>query len=180
MKREDCYQLGNVIKAHGLNGEIQIYLDVDVPEEYEELESIFILQGTKLIPFFIDTLQINSNKALTKLEGVDRREDAEALAGKEVYLPLSALPELEEDQYYYHDIIGFDFYDNGKLLGIVENVIAFSAQTLLTVKVNNTEVLVPLQDEIIRSVDKAEQRVLANLPEGLLDIYLNEDPGHEN
>lgn len=180
MKREDCYQLGNVIKAHGLNGEIQIYLDVDTPAAYQELESVFILTGNKLIPFFIDTLQINGNKALTKLEGVDSREEAEALAGNEVHLPLAALPQLEENQYYYHEIIGFEFFDNGKPLGIVENVIAFSAQTLLTIKVDQVEVLVPLQDEIIVSVDKESRQVQGNLPEGLLDVYLNEDNRREN
>ena len=126
MKQDDCYLLGNVIKAHGLNGEIQVYLDVDFPDSYRNLESIFILMNNKLIPFFIETLQINSNKALIKLEGIEKREDSAELANNQVYLPLSFLPPLPDDKYYYHEIVGYDFYNNDDLLGKVENEINFS------------------------------------------------------
>ena len=180
MKQDDCYQLGNVIKAHGLNGEIQVFLDVDVPEEYEELESFFVLTGKKLIPFFIETFQLNGNKALIKLEGVEDRAAAEDLSGAGVFLPLAALPELNDDQFYYHEIVGFEFYHQNQLLGTVENVVTFSAQTLLTIKVDEQEVLVPLQDEIILSVDKEKQRIDGQLPDGLLEIYLDNDTDHEN
>lgn len=180
MKQDDCYLLGNVIKAHGLNGEIQVYFDVDFPDSYNNLESFFILMNNKLIPFFIETLQINSNKALIKLEGVESREESENLANKQVYLPLSFLPPLPNDKYYYHEIVGYDFYDQDDLIGKVENVITLSAQILLTVKVNEVEVLVPLQEGIIQKVDKENQIIVAILPDGLLDVYLNSDSEDEN
>ncbi len=175
MKQDDCYLLGNVIKAHGLSGEIQAYLDVDFPDSYEEMESVFILMNNKLVPFFIDTIQINNNKALIKFEGVDSREGAEDLSNKQIYLPLSFLPPLPEDKYYYHEIVGYDFYDDSNLLGKVENVITLSSQILLTVVVDNKEVLIPLQEGIIRKVDKKEAKIMANLPDGLLDVYLDSD-----
>ncbi|MGB3467591.1 MAG: ribosome maturation factor RimM [Cyclobacteriaceae bacterium] len=175
MKQDDCYLLGNVTKAHGLRGEIQLYLDVDTPDSYQELESIFILMNNKLVPFFIETLQINNNKALVKLEGVETREESEALAGKEVYLPLSFLPTLDDHQFYYHEIVGYDFSDKDEVIGKVESVITLSAQTLLTVRVGKDEVLVPLQDDIITEVDKSNQQIKAILPDGLLDIYLSEE-----
>jgi len=180
MKQDDCDLLGNVIKAHGLNGEIQAFLDADEPGSYTVLESIFILMNNKLIPFFIETIQINGNKALIKLEGVDSREASEDLANHQIYLPLSFLPELPADKYYYHEIVGYDFFDGENLLGQVENVITLSAQTLLTLNVEGTEVLVPLQEGIISKVDKQLQRIMANLPEGLLDVYLSNDSENEN
>lgn len=180
MKQEDCYLLGNVIKAHGLNGEIQVFLDVDFPDSYQDLESVFILMDNRLVPFFIETIQINDKKALVKLEGVESREASEQLANKPIYLPLSFLPNLPDDQYYYHEIIGYDFIDGEKQLGKIENVITLSAQVLLTVMVDSTEVLIPLQEGIIKKVDKTQQQIFGTLPDGLLDVYLEDNSSDEN
>ena len=54
MRIDDCYQLGYVIKTHGLQGELSIMLDVDVPQAYQNLESVFVatVGSDTLIPFF--------------------------------------------------------------------------------------------------------------------------------
>ena len=52
---DDCYQLGNVVKTHGLRGELVIFLDVDHPELYQEMESVLVDMNGKLVPFFIET-----------------------------------------------------------------------------------------------------------------------------
>ncbi len=180
MTLDNCYQLGNIIKAHGLAGEVQLYLDVDFPQEYENLESIFILLNNKLVPFFIESIQINATKALVAIEGINSREEAEELGNKPVYLPLSFLPKLPEDKYYYHEVAGYDFYDHGKLIGKVVNVIDLSAQPLLTIEVEGKEVLVPLQDDIVTKVDKEKMKIEARLPDGLLEIYLEDDGKDED
>ena len=64
MREEDCYQLGEVIKTHGLKGEVSVLLDVDFPEEYSELESVFLQMEGNLVPFFIDSIQIHDKRAL--------------------------------------------------------------------------------------------------------------------
>ena len=53
MRVEDCYQLGNIVKPHGLDGEIQAFLDVDMPETYQDLESVFVMINKKLVPFLL-------------------------------------------------------------------------------------------------------------------------------
>ena len=175
MRVEDCYQLGYVTKTHGLKGEIQIFLDVDDPKAYNELESMFILRNKSLVPFFIDTLQINRDKALVKLDDIDAIEDAQNLVSGEIYLPLSFLPKLPDGQYYYHEIIGFELFDQKNLIGLVTNVLTNSSQTLLAVDTNGIEVLVPLNDEVVKQVDLDGKRVLTELPDGLLEIYLDEN-----
>jgi len=176
MRVEDCYQLGYVTKTHGLKGEIQIYLDADEPKAYNELESMFILRNNSLIPFFIDTLQINRDKALVKLDDIDSIEEAQPLVSSEIYLPLSFLPKLDNGQYYYHEIIGFDLFDQKNLIGQVTNVLTNSSQTLLALDAKGVEVLVPLNDEVIKNVDLVEKKIFAELPEGLLEIYLENNP----
>ena len=81
MQVDDCYQLGYVIKPHGLNGELQFLLDVDSPQEYSALESVFVLQGQQLVPFFIESIAVRGNKAIVALEEVESVDEARALKG---------------------------------------------------------------------------------------------------
>ena len=171
MKQDDCYQLGEVIKTHGLHGEVSISLEVDFPNEYQELESVFLEQKERLIPFFIDTIQINQNKALVKFEDINSIDDAKALVKSKLYLPLSSLPELENGQYYFHDLIDCEVFEGDKRLGSIKEVIDLNGNQLLTVESNGKEILIPLKDEILTEVDLKSKKVIVNLPDGLLDVF---------
>ena len=174
MKVDDCYQLGEVIKTHGLKGEVSILLDVDFPNDYKNLESVFLQQSGKLIPFFIDSIQINGNKALLKFEDVDSIESASELIKSKIYLPLSFLPELDEG-YYYHDLVGCEVFEDDNLLGQVKEVIDLSGNQLLSVIKEDREMLIPMKDEILQSVDAKAKRIEVELPDGLLDLYNDAD-----
>ncbi len=175
MRVDDCYQLGYVIKTHGLQGEVSILLDVDFPETYENLESVFVASAGSetLVPFFVEHLAIRQNKALIKFEEVDTIEQAEELLKAQLYLPLASLPPLEGDQYYYHEIIGFTVTDreHGQL-GTVQDVYESTGQDMIVMQYQEKEVLIPINDDIVQRVDKTQQVVHVTLPEGLLEVYL--------
>jgi 16S rRNA processing protein RimM len=114
-------------------------------------------------------------KALAKFEDLDSIEQVEMLVGSEAYLPLTELPELEEGQYYFHELIGFDVIDEVMgPIGPVQNVYDLETQDLLGVTHKGKEVLIPIQDGIITKVDKAAKKVFCQLPDGLLEIYLED------
>ncbi|MEO9869908.1 ribosome maturation factor RimM [Ekhidna sp.] len=171
MQQKDCYQLGEVIKTHGLKGEVNIFLDVDFPNEYQKLESVFLEQQGKLIPFFIDTIQINNGKALVKFEDVDSLDEGKSLIKSKLFLPLSSLPVLNDHQYYFHELVDCEVYESSTLIGIVKNVIDLNGNQLLSVDMKGSEVLIPLKDEILIEVDVSSKKIDVDLPEGLLDIY---------
>ena len=177
MSVDDCYQLGYVIKPHGLNGEVQIFLDVDDPREYDTLESVFVLKGQQLVPFFIESIAVRGDKGIVAFEEMETVEAAKALKGASLYLPLENLPELEEDEFYYHDLIGFSLKDeSGELIGEVQVVLDAGSQELLQVAhKSGEEVLIPLADELIVKVDKEAKVLTMQLPEGLLEVYLNKE-----
>lgn len=171
MKQADCYQLGEVIKTHGLNGEVSILLDVDFPDEYQNLESVFLEQSGNLVPFFIDTIQINGNKALIHFEDISSLDDAKALVKSKLFLPLSSLPKLENGQYYFHDLVGCDVFEEEEHLGQIKEVIDLNGNQLLAVCKDEKEILIPLKDEILILVDLDNKKVIVELPDGLLDVY---------
>lgn len=175
MRIDDCYQLGYVTKTHGLQGEINVLLDVDFPEAYEEMESVFLqLSGSgALIPFFIEYLRLQKDSLILKFEDIDNLEQAETLLKAGLFLPLDHLPQLKEGQFYFHEIIGFQVEDeNEGPLGTVKDVYEAGNQYLVAMDYRSQEILIPLNDDIIPKVDKEKKIVYTRLPEGLLDVYL--------
>jgi 16S rRNA processing protein RimM len=176
MNKDNCYQLGHIAKVHGLHGEVGIVLDVDYPEDYEDLKHVFLEQKSRLVPFFLEHFEVShSNKVLAKFEDYDSIEDAEKLVGSALFLPISQLETLKEDQYYYHELIGFGVIDESLgEIGEVKVIYDLETQDLLGVDHKGKEVLIPIQDQIIQKVDKAAKKVYCHLPSGLLEIYLED------
>lgn len=175
MDIDSCYQLGYVIKPHGLKGDISIYIDADEPQAYRNLESVFIQQDNNLVPFFIAKIKISAQKAILSLEESTSIESAQALKGSALFLPLTALPELTDDQFYFHEIIGFIVQDEN--LGEIGHVLAVydaGPQDLLAIEHKDKEILLPINDETVGKVDKNKKLIFVNIPDGLLDIYLSD------
>lgn len=175
MTVDDCYQIGHVIKTHGLKGEVQLFLDVDNPTEYQEMESILVQQNDSLIPFFIEHLQINTSKTIAKFEEVDDIEQAKVLVASALYLPLDVLPDLKDGEYYLHQLVGMDLYDKDKYLGKVKELFEIGPQDLISVIHREKEILIPIKDEILKKVDLQQNRIDAEIPDGLIDIYLEDE-----
>jgi 16S rRNA processing protein RimM len=173
MNIDACFKLGYVIRTHGMKGQVVAFLDVDFPEDYEDLESVFLLMGGRLVPFFIQRIEVQSNaKALLKFEDLHTLEEAERLKGVELYLPLSELPDLEEDQFYFHEVVGYQIVDETLgALGTVKEFYDMEFQDLLSMDYQGHEVLIPVQDEIVLRADKEARILYVNLPAGLVEVY---------
>ena len=172
---DDCYQLGYIQKTHGLKGGLSILLDVDFPEDYSKMESLLIDQNGELVPFFISSLSIQGANAIMTLEDVHSVDEAKALCGTTLWLPLDNLPQLEDDQYYFHDLPGYVIMEAGRKLGVVENVYSMPNCDLLAMQYDGQEVLIPIQDEVVIQVDKRSKTIHVKLPAGLIDIYTAEN-----
>lgn len=175
MKKEDCFYLGKIVKKYSFKGEVLLKLDTDQPELYEYLDALFLDINNSLIPYFIEKSQLHkSNLLRLKFEDVSSEIDAEQLLKKEVYLPLALLPKLEGNTFYYHEIIGFHVVDeNFGSVGLISGVNDSSAQVLFEIDRNGIEILIPLNDDIISSVDRTNKTVTVNTPPGLIELYLN-------
>ena len=175
-EKEDCFRLGNVARLHGYKGEVSIFLDVDYPQDYKDLESVFIDCDGKLIPFFLEKIELNNKGfAVVRFEDVDTEKKAKHILKHAIYLPLDLLPELDQDEFYFHEIEGFKVFDeNHGELGVVQRVIDLSGNPLIEINFNGNEILIPKQDEFIKEVDKDKKTILISAPEGLIEMYLGQ------
>ena len=174
MEIKDCYNLGRITKAWGYKGQVVIFLDVDTPEDYAGLDSAFVEVKGKLIPYFFRIDSLNGNKAVITFEDL-AAEQALALVGHELYLPLTLLPKLEGNKFYFHEVVGFGVIDEqwGDI-GTRQTVIDYPAQALFQVMKNGVEILIPVIDEVIKKVDREQKTLFIAAPNGLIDLYLGD------
>ena len=174
MRKEDCFYLGKIAKKFSFKGEVLIYLDTDEPELYENMESVFVEFNKNLVPYFIENSNLHKGDFLrVKFEDVDNEADADEIIGCEIYLPLNMLPKLEGNKFYFHEVIGFEIED--QRLGVFGKIVSIndtSAQPLFEVVNGSVEILVPMIDQFLVKIDRENKKVIMNLPEGLVEMYL--------
>ncbi|SEA68807.1 ribosome maturation factor RimM [Bizionia paragorgiae] len=176
MNKKDCFFLGKIVKKYSFKGELLAKLDTDEPELYEDLDSVFVDLRGNLVPFFIESSQLHKSELLRiKFEDVETEADADSLLKSDLYLPLDFLPELEDDKFYFHEIIGFTVEDTSfGTVGTITGVNDSTAQSLFEIDRNGIEILIPMNDEFITKVDKPNKTIVVTTPEGLIDLYLED------
>jgi 16S rRNA processing protein RimM len=174
MRKEDCFYLGKIAKKFSFKGEVLIYLDTDEPELYENMESVFVEFDKNLVPFFIENSSLHKNDFLrVQFEDVDTEEEANSILNCDVYLPLSMLPKLEGNKFYFHEVIGFEIED--KRLGVFGKIVSINdttEQPLFEVLNGEVEMLIPMVDHFLVKIDRENKKVVMDLPEGLVEMYL--------
>jgi 16S rRNA processing protein RimM len=174
MLKEESFYIGYVTKTKGLKGELQVYFEFD---DYEmlDLDVVFADMNGKMVPFFIESHKLYPNQTgLFYFDDVDHIDKAQALVKKKLYMPLNKKPEREDGELTYEDLKGFVVTDetHGEL-GAITAVNEYPQQFVATVFFKEKEVLFPLNEDIIIEVDEEAKTLLVDLPEGLLDLYLN-------
>jgi 16S rRNA processing protein RimM len=174
MRKEECFYLGKIAKKFSFKGEVLAYLDTDEPELYENMESVFVEFNNNLVPFFIENSSLHKNDFLRiRFEDVNNEEEADRLLGCAIYLPLKLLPKLTGNKFYFHEVIGFEIEDKRLgVFGIIQSVNDTSAQPLFEVLNGEVELLIPMIDAFLVKIDRPNKKVIMDLPEGLVEMYL--------
>ena len=175
MRKEDCFYLGNIVSKYSFKGDVLVKLDTDDPEIYENMESVLVSLGNNLVPFFIKRCRLHkSNLLRIDFEEVKSESDADRIMKSGLYLPLTILPKLTGNKFYYHEIIGFAMIDSvhGDI-GFIQSVNDTTAQALFEVEKDGAQLLIPISDDIITKVDRENKRILVTTPEGLVNLYLS-------
>lgn len=170
---ENCFYFGEVVRKHGVEGAVIVALDVDHPQHYLNLDSALLYLNDALVPFFIAQLSLQNGAALIQFENVGDTEAAELLLGCEVYLPLEKLPALNDNEFYYHEVIGFMVTDKSfGEVGTIEQIFDMPQQAVAQVFHGEKEVLIPLKKDLVERIDREGKNLFMILPDGLVEIYL--------
>ncbi len=175
MDLKDSIYIGQIAKLHGYKGGVSLFLDVTHPEEYMDMESFFIEIDGILTPFFVESFKLkNKGFAAVKFQGIDTEQEARSLLKKKVFIPESELKELDESNFYDHEVIGYEVEDIVKgEIGKVTAIADLKQNPLLVIEFKDKEILLPIFEGLIIKVDRKLKRLKVKAPDGLIDLYLN-------
>lgn len=171
IKVEDVYRIGLINKPHGVHGELLFTFDDDIFDRMEADYIICMMDGI-LVPFFFESYRFRSDStALIKLEGIDTEQQARRMTNVEVFFPKEHVEELEDNELTWSCFVGFLIKDvNEGEIGKVIDVDDSTINTLFVVDHNDTEVLIPAQEDFIIDLDREKRVITMQIPAGLLDL----------
>lgn len=175
--------VGKIGKAHALAGELKASFDYTLKEgAISQLSHLFIDVVSPPIPFFIETIKPAPQEGfyLVNFESITNKEEAAQLTNTNIaflkeeveqyfVLPNESTSPFDEET----DLVGFTMIDrNLGNLGSIDNIMEMPHQLLAQMEVKGQEVMIPLTEATTEQIDEYDQVIYTNLPEGLLDIYL--------
>ena len=175
MRKEDTFFVGTIVSKFSFKGEVLVKTDGDDLSLLENRESVLVELGKDLIPFFIEKCSYHkSNLLRIKFEEVDTERDAEALLRHHLFLPLSLLPKLTGNKFYYHEVIGFEVFDvtYGRV-GVITHINDSSSQPIFEIAHEGQQILIPLHDDFLKEVNRKDKKITVQTPDGLIELYIN-------
>ena len=175
LSKSDCVEVGYIQKPHGLKGEVVLAFEQEYSETFDDLDLLFVEVDGGLVPFFIEEESLrlrNDQSAICKLNFIDTLSQAKELVGCKVHVFEYELID-SADQGVASTLIGMIAFDAkfGEI-GMIERVDDFSGNLVITVNHPRAEIMIPLSDNVITSIDEQKREIYLDCPNGLIDIYL--------
>jgi 16S rRNA processing protein RimM len=140
---------------------------VPLSNRADRLKTVFVREK----PMELERTWMHGDELILKFAGVDTISDAEKLAGAEVAIPFEQRAALGEEEYYESDLIGCEVFDaSGRSLGLVTDFEETAGAPLLHIG----DLLIPFAKSICTQIDPSNNRIVVNLPDGLLTLNVTD------
>jgi len=164
--------IGEILRPHGLRGELRMRVLSDNPERLAELDAVYLGESpndTTPERRALHGLRFNKEYALLRLEGCRSRNDAETLRDAKVMISMDQAAPLDDGEYYLFQLLGMKVLTEDFEVGTVKDVLQTGANDVYIVESDAYgEVLIPAHAETIVSIDFDAGVIRMVLPEGLL------------
>lgn len=166
-------KVGKIVNTHSLKGEVKVISSTDFEEErFKKGSKLLITRGNQLIrEVVVESYRNHKNFLLVKFEGIDSVEEAEKLKNLQIKIDSDEVGELEENEFYFHEIIGCEVFDeNDKNLGEIIDILTPGANDVWVIKgENGKEILIPYIEDVVKKIDITSKKVNIEVMEGLID-----------
>ena len=166
-------KVGKIVNTHSLKGEVKVISSTDFEEErFKKGSKLLITRGNQLIrEVVVQSYRNHKNFLLVKFEGIDSVEEAEKLKNLQIKIDSDEVGELEENEFYFHQIIGCEVFDeNDKNLGVIIDILTPGANDVWVIKgENDKEILIPYIEDVVKKIDITSKKVNIEVMEGLID-----------
>lgn len=154
--------MGRVAAPYAVKGWVKVQPFTEYLDSLLDYPVWFLGKATGWSPYQVVEARVHGAALVANLDGVSDRDQAQALAGLEVAVPREEMPEAEEGEYYWDDLIGMEVVNlAGESLGQVEGLLETGAHDVMRVQ-GERERLIPFTEPIVRSVDEDAGRILVD------------------
>lgn len=168
-------EIGFIHRTHGVNGEFQVSWNNDFYFEQQDLESVFLLIEGIPVPFFVESVRSKGeDKAIVKFDEINSIEAAEEFVGLKLLLPEN---EVEvDDELTLDKLVGYTVTSEADgVIGTITAVEEYSTNTVFELlHTSGKSIMIPAADDFIVEVDEETRTITMEVPEGLIDVYLEE------
>ena len=163
-------RFGRVVGTHGLKGALKIRPDNPDRTSRLDLTRLFVGAADDAIEKrVLKTMRAGSALAVL-LEGIDTIEAAQAFKGREAFVAAGDLPQLGKKEFYYFEMVGYAVrLTDGRELGVIEEIFSNGAHDIWVVRKNGSEFLIPVIEDVVRSIDNPSRVAIIEPIPGLLD-----------
>jgi 16S rRNA processing protein RimM len=172
MERDSLILIGRVAATHGIRGQLRITTYSGHFDSLLSAESVILKEPSgKVSTFTVSAAVVHGRKLLLSLAGLSDINKVLYLVGSELFLRLEQLPETEDDEYYWHDLIGLQVVTvDGEPLGVLQSIIETGSNDVYVVKSADRELLIPALADIVTTIDLAAGIMTVTPVEGLFDL----------
>lgn len=163
----DLVAMGRVVAPYGVFGWLKVLPDTEILNGLLEYKTWWIGKDDNWRELVVESAKIHNDVLVVKLQGVDDRDAAFACKGKQVAVPRALLPEPEENEYYWSDLIGLEVKNQQNVdFGKITDVLATGANDVIVVKSDKAhgerERLIPFTAQAILDVDLDAKKMLVD------------------
>lgn len=166
-------KVGKIVNTHSLKGEVKVISSTDFEEQrFEKGTELLITRGNQVVKeVTVESYRTHKNNLLVKFVGIDSIEEAEKLKNLQIKIDSDNIGELEENEFYFHEIIGCEVFDeNGKSLGEISEILTPGANDVWVIKSQNSkEILIPYIEDVVKKIDVENKKIDIEVMEGLID-----------
>lgn len=156
---DELIVLGKIFSVHGVRGEVKVYSFTDLLDNVLDYPRWTLTRDGEVKQVEVASGRVQGKFLVVKLKGLDDRNVARTYAGFEIRVPESELPELEEDEFYWHQLEGLSVINqDGHLLGKVDHLLETGANDVMVVKpctgsLDDRERLLPYTEQCVQAID---------------------------
>ena len=162
MDQRELICVGHILGAHGIKGWVRVFSNTSPRENIVNYSPWLLARGDEIKPVAI-TGRLQGRNVLAKLDGIEDRNQAEALAGCELYIEPAQLPALEAGEYYWSDLIGLEVETSeAEPLGVITAMMETGADDVMVLNGERERLIPFVMDEIVMEVDLGERRMVVN------------------
>ncbi len=164
--------VGRIARAHGRRGQVIVNPETDFPlQRFRTGAELFIERAGAAEPVRLTSVRFQHDRPVVGIAGVETMNEAEAMAGLELRVPVAWLAPLPDGSFYRHELVGCRVETRaGSVVGVVREVEGTPSGSRLVVAAPAGDVLIPLAAAICTAIEPAARRIVIDPPEGLLEL----------